>query len=129
MMLKIMLVDDSRTMRRVQKNIMYEIGFMRVIEAENGNDALQKLNKNIDTDLILLDWNMPILNGLDFLKSIKTMPEFKNIPVIMVTSEGDKDKVMEAIKAGAADYVLKPFDRDIIEEKIKRVKGSSRSRP
>jgi two-component system chemotaxis response regulator CheY len=118
-----MLVDDSRTMRRVQKSTLDSIGFGNVIEAEDGSDALQKLAENTDVDLILLDWNMPNLSGLETLKKIRSMPETKSIPVIMVTSEAEKSRIMEAIKAGVTDYIVKPFEASILEEKVKKVMG------
>jgi two-component system, chemotaxis family, chemotaxis protein CheY len=120
---KIMLVDDSRIMRRVQKGILESIGLTNIIEAGDGNDALQKLAENTDIDLVLLDWNMPNLNGLETLKAIKAMPETTNIPVIMVTSEADKARVLEAVKAGAVGYIVKPFEAGALEKKVTAVLG------
>jgi two-component system, chemotaxis family, chemotaxis protein CheY len=122
-LIKILLVDDSRTMRRIQKATLVSIGFENVIEAEDGNDALQKLAENPDIDLILMDWNMPNLSGIEAIKKIKAMPEIKSIPVIMVTSEAEKSRVVEAIKAGVADYMVKPFEQGVLEKKVKAVLG------
>jgi two-component system, chemotaxis family, chemotaxis protein CheY len=120
---KIMVVDDSKTMRRLQKNILVSIGFANVTEAEDGNVALRELEANTDFELILLDWNMPNLGGLETLKKIKAMPETKHIPVIMVTSEAEKAQVLVAVQAGVAGYVVKPFGQGPLEKQAKAVLG------
>jgi two-component system, chemotaxis family, chemotaxis protein CheY len=119
--MKILLVDDSKTMRRIQKNTLNSIGFADVVEAEDGQDALRKLSENMDVALILMDWNMPVMNGLECLKKIKGNPATKEKPVMMVTSEAEKAKILEAIQSGAANYVVKPFEPDVLEKKIKAV--------
>lgn len=120
---KIMVVDDSKTMRRLQTNMLVSIGFANVTEAEDGNVALKELEANTDIELILLDWNMPNLGGLETLKKIKAMPETKHIPVIMVTSEAEKTKVLVAVQAGVAGYVVKPFGEGALEKQVKTVLG------
>ncbi len=120
-MTKILLVDDSKTMRRIQKNALGGIGFEDIEEAEHGEEALKKLSET-DFNLILLDWNMPIMNGIDCLRAIKK-GEKKDTPVIMVTSESQKSNIIEAIQAGAANYIVKPFQPKILKEKIVAVIG------
>jgi len=117
-MTNILIVDDSRTMRMIQRNILQAMGFNDTLEAEDGVDALDKLNSN-DIDLVLMDWNMPNKSGLDTLKEMKLSKALKNIPVIMSTSESEKSKVSEAISAGAANYITKPFKPEVFNEKIK----------
>jgi two-component system chemotaxis response regulator CheY len=119
--MKILLVDDSSTMRRIQKNVLEKIGHTNVEEAEDGADALRKLPGG-GFELVLMDWNMPNLNGIDALKKIKADPALQAIPVIMVTSESEKTRIVEALQAGAANYVVKPFQPDTLQEKINAIK-------
>ncbi|QNN21224.1 response regulator [Planctomycetales bacterium ZRK34] len=113
--MKVLLVDDSRTMRNIQKNCLTQIGFTDIIEACDGLDALSKAQAS-PPDLILLDWNMPNMDGLTFLKTFrKTNP---STPVIMVTTEAEKTRVIEAIKAGVNNYVVKPFMPDALSARI-----------
>lgn len=116
--MKILLVDDSSTMRRIQMNTLKSIGYEDVVQAEDGQDALNKLKENPDVKLVLLDWNMPNMNGIDCLKAIKANPTTKPIPVMMVTSEAEKSKIIEAIQSGASNYLVKPFEADALKEKI-----------
>ncbi|GHV14362.1 chemotaxis protein CheY [Fibrobacterales bacterium] len=117
-MMKILLVDDSSTMRRIQKNTLSSLGYTEVIEAEDGADALEKLRQNPDVQLVLMDWNMPNMTGIDSLKAIKSNPATKAIPVMMVTSEAEKAKIVEAIQNGASNYLVKPFEAAALKEKI-----------
>ncbi len=113
--MKILLVDDSRTMRNVQKSILGQIGYSDVVEACDGIDALSRANAE-NPDLILLDWNMPNMDGLTFLKTFREKD--KATPVIMVTTEAEKIRVIEAIKAGVNNYVVKPFTPELLKERI-----------
>ncbi len=115
--MKILLVDDSSTMRRIQKNTLAKIGYTEVDEAEDGEEAFKKISQTA-YEVVLMDWNMPIMNGLDCLKKVKGNDATKNVPVIMVTSESEKSRIIEAIQAGAANYVVKPFQPDTLKEKI-----------
>jgi two-component system chemotaxis response regulator CheY len=115
--MKILIVDDSVAMRRMEKNILADIGFPDVMEAADGLEALQMVAAE-KFDMILMDWKMPVLSGLDTLKQIKSNPEMEGVPVIMVTSESQKPKILEAIQAGAANYIIKPFDAPILREKL-----------
>jgi len=119
-----MIVDDSMTMRKIIKQILTAEGFDRFIEAEDGNDALNKLRLNDDVDLILTDWNMPQMDGMTFLKAVKSTDAFKNIPVAMITTESAKEEIIEALKVGAKDYIVKPFKPDIVRDKVKKILGA-----
>lgn len=122
--MKILLVDDSSTMRRIQANTLNSLGYNDLVQAEDGADALKKLKENPDVKLVLLDWNMPNMNGLDCLKAIKADGTTKAIPVMMVTSEAEKTKIIEAVQAGASNYLVKPFDADSLKAKISALMGS-----
>ncbi len=118
--MKILLVDDSSTMRRIQKNTLTKLGYEDVDEAEDGAQAIQKVAMTA-YDLVLMDWNMPNMTGIEALKKIKENPDTKSVPVIMVTSESEKTRIIEAIQAGAANYVVKPFQPETLQEKISAV--------
>lgn len=119
---KIMVIDDSSTTRKMITNILGQIGHNNALEAENGIDALAKLAQN-KVDLILCDWNMPNMNGLQFVKSLRRMKTHGNIPVLMMTTNAAKEEIIEALQAGATDYVAKPFTPQIIQQKIGKLLG------
>lgn len=121
--MKILVVDDSSTMRRILKNCLTNLGHKEIVEAGDGIEAQSVLAQNKDVGLALVDWNMPNMNGFEFLQHVKSKDDLKHISVIMVTTEAEKTNVVMAIKAGAANYVIKPFTPDIIAEKIKAVTG------
>jgi two-component system chemotaxis response regulator CheY len=117
----IMVVDDSRIMRNIVKNTLTELKIpCQFIEAGNGKDALMLL-QNQPVNLVLLDWNMPELSGIDFLKQVRAMDQYKDLPIIMVTSESAKYNVIEALKNGATDYIIKPVNEKIFAEKLSKV--------
>ncbi len=116
--MKLLLVDDSNTMRRIQKTQLENLGVKDIIEAENGAVALEKLADNMPVDLILLDWNMPVMDGITFLKNVRSNNAYKDVKVVMCTSESEKPRVIEALKAGANNYVVKPFTPDALKEKL-----------
>ena len=116
----ILIVDDYESMRRIVKTTLKSIGFSNFIEAEDGATALKILEKE-NVDLIISDWIMPNMNGLDFLKAVKGNGKYKNIPFIMVTAEGHKSSVLEAIDAGVNNYIIKPFTSEILHKKIRKV--------
>ncbi|RKY36872.1 MAG: two-component system response regulator [Candidatus Omnitrophota bacterium] len=117
--LKILVVDDSSTMRRIIKNTLARLGYSNVVEAEHGIDGLGKLKEG-DFSLILTDWNMPEMDGLTFVKSVRGSDTFKHIPIIMVTTEAAKTEVVEALKQGVNDYVVKPFTPDALKAKLSK---------
>lgn len=118
--IKILTVDDMATMRRIIKSILNQLGYHNVDEAENGKDALAKLKQN-KYDLVLLDWNMPEMDGITLLKEIRNDPQLKDIPVIMVTAEAKKENVLLAIQSGANNYIVKPFNAETLKEKLDKV--------
>ncbi|MDR2479438.1 MAG: response regulator [Treponema sp.] len=117
----VLVVDDSRIMRNIVKNTF---SLMKIpcdfVEAANGQEALTQL-QNQKIDLILLDWNMPQLSGIDFLKQVRAKPEYANLPIIMVTSEAAKYNVIEALKAGATDYIIKPENEKNFRDKMSKI--------
>ena len=118
--MKILVVDDFATMRRILKNILKQIGFSNIAEADDGKTALAELKKE-QFDLILSDWNMPEMSGLELLQKIRSDDELKDTPFVMVTAEAQKDNILEAVKAGVNNYVVKPFTAETIGEKLKKV--------
>ncbi|HEY4619299.1 MAG TPA: chemotaxis response regulator CheY [Nitrospirota bacterium] len=118
--MKVLVVDDFSTMRRIVKNILKQIGYSDIEEAEDGNSALARLRQG-GFGLVVSDWNMPNMTGLDLLKAIRADNALNNMPVLMVTAEAKKENVMDAIKAGVNNYVVKPFTADILKEKIEKI--------
>lgn len=120
--MKVLIVDDSSTMRKILTKTVQQAGGDTILEAEDGIDALKKLaGEAHDVDLIMLDINMPRVDGVTTLKEIKKLDAIKHIPVIMCTSEAEKEIVIECIKSGASDYVVKPFSKDVIASKIEKL--------
>ncbi len=114
----ILTIDDSNTVRDVIRNAVEVLGF-QCLEAENGEKGLEILGNNFkEISLILLDWNMPVMDGMAFLKAAKSSIDYKDIPVTMVTSENDRAKILSAISEGAKNYIVKPFTQDEIMKKI-----------
>ena len=118
--IKVLIVDDFATMRRIVKGVLKQLGFNNIIEAEDGNAALEELRKE-KIGLIVSDWNMPNMSGLDLLKVVRGDDQFKNIPFIMVTAEGQKENVIEAVKSGVSNYIVKPFTPETFNEKLQKV--------
>lgn len=117
---KILTVDDMATMRKIIKSLLNQLGYTNVDEAENGKEGLYKIKQN-RYDLVLLDWNMPEMDGITLLQEIRKDPELKNIPVIMVTAEAKKENVLLAIQSGANNYIVKPFTAETLKEKMDKV--------
>ena len=118
--MKILVVDDMSTMRRIVKNILKQHGFNNLEEAENGQEALTKLKA--DTyGFVVSDWNMPVMMGIDMLRAIRADEKLKKIPVLMVTAEAQKENLMEAVQAGVSNYVVKPFTAETMQEKINKI--------
>ena len=117
----VLVVDDSRIMRNIVKNTFSELKIpSQFLEAGDGKMAFQLLETN-KVDLIFLDWNMPEMDGLEFLQKVRAMPNYKDLPIIMVTSEAAKYHVVEALQAGATDYIVKPVHEKIFKEKIMEI--------
>ena len=117
----ILVVDDSRIMRNIVKNIFADIKIpCEYLEAGDGKTAFQLLETN-KINLIFLDWNMPEMDGMEFLKKVRAMPDYKNLPIFMVTSEAAKYNVIEALDSGATDYIVKPINERVFREKVLRI--------
>lgn len=120
--MRFLIVDDSSTMRRIIINTLTKLGYEQFVEAGNGREGLDKMGGG-GVDLIITDWNMPEMNGIEFVRAVRTTPQGKSVPVLMVTTNAAKDDVAEALKAGVNNYVVKPFTADTIKEKIDAVLG------
>jgi two-component system chemotaxis response regulator CheY len=118
--IKILIVDDFSTMRRIIKNLLRELGFNNTVEADDGQSALPKLIGG-GIDFLITDWNMPGLNGLDLLRAVRADPSLKHIPVLMVTAEAKREQIVEAAQAGVNGYVIKPFTAATLQEKIEKI--------
>jgi two-component system chemotaxis response regulator CheY len=116
--MRILVVDDSTTMRRIVSNSLRAAGFADIVEAGDGRQALETL---ADVGMVLTDWNMPVMDGLSLVRSLRANPATARLPVIMVTSEGAREEVMEALSAGVNDYIVKPFTKEILAEKVRLV--------
>ncbi len=115
--MKILAVDDFSTMRRIVRNILKQLGYSNIDEAENGEEAWQMLQKG-EYDLVVSDWNMPVKTGIELLKDVRADENLKNLPFLLVTAEGEKSRVIEAIKSGCSNFILKPFTAKIMQEKL-----------
>lgn len=118
--LRFLVVDDFATMRRIVRNLLKDLGYNNVEEAEDGNDALAKMQQ-APFDFVISDWNMPNMDGLQLLNEIRKDERFKAIPVLMVTAEAKKENIIAAAQAGASGYVVKPFTAAILEEKLNKI--------
>jgi two-component system chemotaxis response regulator CheY len=118
--MKILVVDDFATMRRITRNILRQLGFANIEEAEDGEIALTKLRQN-KFHFVVSDWNMPRMTGIEFLRAVRADPDLKEIPFLMVTAEALKDNILEAVEAGVSNYIVKPFTADIMKDKIEQI--------
>ncbi len=118
--MKVLIVDDFATMRRILRNILKQVGFTRICESDDGKNALKELKRE-KFDLVLCDWNMPEMSGLELLKAVRADTDLKDTPFVMVTAEAQKDNIVEAVKAGVNNYVVKPFTAETISEKLTKV--------
>jgi two-component system chemotaxis response regulator CheY len=118
--IKILVVDDFATMRKVIRNLLKQVGYLNIVEAEDGVIALRIL-KSQKIALVISDWNMPNMTGLDLLKAVRADEELKTTPFLMVTAEALQDNVIAAVKAGVNNYIVKPFTADVLNEKITKI--------
>ena len=118
--MKILVVDDFSTMRRIIKNLLRDLGFANIQEADDGNTALPMLKQG-DFDFVVTDWNMPGMQGIDLLKAIRADTSLKHIPVLMVTAEAKKEQIVAAAQAGVNGYVIKPFTAATLKEKLAKI--------
>ena len=118
--MKILIVDDFSTMRRIVKNLLRDLGFTNTAEADDGQTALPMLQGG-DFDFLVTDWNMPGMQGIDLLKNVRADPNLKDLPVLMVTAEAKREQIVEAAQAGVNGYIVKPFTAGTLKEKIDKI--------
>jgi two-component system chemotaxis response regulator CheY len=118
--MKILIVDDFSTMRRIIKNLLRDLGFTNTQEADDGSSALPLLRAS-DFDFLITDWNMPGMTGIELLKAVRADEKLRNLPVLMVTAEAKREQIIEAAQAGVNGYVVKPFTAQALKEKIEKI--------
>ncbi len=118
--LKFLVVDDFSTMRRIVRNLLKELGFTNVEEAEDGVDALEKL-RAASFDFVISDWNMPNMTGIDLLRQVRGDASLRHLPLLMITAEAKKENIIEAAQAGASGYIVKPFTAATLDEKLNKI--------
>lgn len=118
--MKILVVDDFSTMRRIVKNILRQLGFVNIIEADDGSTALEILQRE-KIEFVVSDWNMPKMTGLELLKAIRADDALKHIPFLMVTAEAQQENIIEAVKSGVSNYIVKPFTAETLSQKINQI--------
>jgi two-component system chemotaxis response regulator CheY len=121
--MKFLVVDDYSTMRRIVKNLLHDLGYANVSEADDGKTALPLL-ENGSFDFLITDWNMPGMPGLDLLKAVRSNDKLKKLPVLMLTAEAKREQIVEAAQAGVSGYVIKPFTAVTLKEKIDKILGA-----
>ncbi|MBI4246027.1 MAG: response regulator [Candidatus Rokubacteria bacterium] len=122
--MKIITVDDSATMRRIIRNSLKAIGYTDVVEAENGQVGLAKIQTE-NVDFIITDWSMPVMTGLEMIHAIRGNPALKHLPILMVTAVGQKEEIVQAISAGVNGYIVKPFEAETLHAKMQQVLGKA----
>ena len=122
--LKFLVVDDFSTMRRIIKNLLHDLGYSNVTEADDGKTALPMLQAG-NFDFLITDWNMPGMPGLDLIKAVRADPRLTKMPVLMLTAEAKRDQIIEAAQAGVNGYVIKPFTAEILKEKLDKILGAA----
>ena len=120
MQMRILVVDDFSTMRRIIKNILRQLGFNNMVEADDGTTAWEILNKD-KIDFIVSDWNMPKMTGIELLRKVRSSEEFGDLPFLMVTAEAQQENIIEAVQAKVSNYIVKPFTADTLGQKIEKI--------
>ncbi|PBJ81973.1 response regulator [Lysobacteraceae bacterium NML93-0399] len=118
--MRILIVDDFSTMRRIVKNLLADLGFNNTVEAEDGNSALAVLRQDA-VELVITDWNMPGMTGIELLRAIRADAKFRTLPVLMVTAEAKREQIIEAAQTGVNGYIIKPFTAQTLEEKLGKI--------
>jgi two-component system chemotaxis response regulator CheY len=118
--MRILVVDDFSTMRRIIKNILRQLGFNNILEADDGSTAWETLNKD-KIDFIISDWNMPKMPGIELLRKVRSSEEFANLPFLMVTAEAQQENIIEAVQAKVSNYIVKPFTAETLGQKIDKI--------
>ena len=121
--MRVLVVDDFATMRRIIKNILLQLGFKNIIEADDGTTAWDLLDKGEQVDLVISDWNMPKMTGIELLKKVRSDDRFKDLPFLMVTAEAQKENIVEAVKYRVSQYIVKPFTPETLKEKLEKIFG------
>lgn len=116
--MRVLLVDDSRAMRSIVARILRKVGITEIEEAADGQQALDRMDNGPVPDLALVDWNMPVMNGLDFVSSVRKRREFRSMTIMMVTTESEHSQIVRALAAGAHEYLIKPFDDEALIDKL-----------
>lgn len=118
--MRVLVVDDFSTMRRIVRNILRQLGFQNVVEADDGTSAWEVLNRE-KIDFIVSDWNMPQMTGIDLLRKVRSSEQFANIPFLMVTAEAQQENIIEAVQAKVSNYIVKPFTAETLGQKINKI--------
>lgn len=118
--MRVLVVDDFSTMRKIVKNILRQLGFNNIVEADDGSTAWEVLNKD-NIDFIVSDWNMPIMSGIDLLRKVRASEEYADIPFLMVTAEAQQENIIEAVQAKVSNYIVKPFTPETMGQKIDKI--------
>lgn len=118
--MRVLVVDDFSTMRRIIKNILKQLGFNNIVEADDGTAAWEILNKD-QIDFIISDWNMPQMTGIELLRKVRASEEFTDLPFLMVTAEAQQENIIEAVQAKVSNYIVKPFTAETLGEKITKI--------
>lgn len=121
MELKFLIVDDSLTMRRIVTNSLKNLGYNNFVEAADGKEALEKLAADSTINFVITDWNMPVLSGLELVKAIRSDAKLATMPILMVTTRGVKEDILQALQARVNNYVVKPFTPQVLNDKIQQV--------
>jgi len=119
--MKVLVVDDFATMRRIVKNILTQLGFTSIVEADDGSTAIKLLKEDSSIDMVVSDWNMPEMTGLELLKAVRSDPDLADMPFIMVTAEAQQENIIQAVKAKVSQYIVKPFTAETLGEKIDKI--------
>ena len=120
--MRILVVDDFSTMRKIIKNILRQLGFTNVIEADDGSTGWEALNRE-NVDFIISDWNMPKMSGIEFLRKVRASEEYAELPFLMVTAEAQQENIIEAVQAKVSNYIVKPFTPETLDQKIQKIFG------
>ncbi len=118
--MRVLIVDDFSTMRRIVRNILRQLGFNNVVEADDGSTAWEVLNRD-KIDFIVSDWNMPEMTGIELLRKVRASEQFGKLPFLMVTAEAQQENILEAVQAGVSNYIVKPFTADTMKQKIDKI--------
>ena len=121
--MRALVIDDSATTRKILKRMLAKLGFEDTVEAANGQEGLDRLREMVTSDLVLVDWNMPVMDGISFVRAVRSDREFDSIPLVMVTTNNDIESVGQALEAGASEFIMKPFTEDVIREKLELLGG------